>query len=337
VTLLQQLEITKDIALHTLDNNKVSYLIQLCTTPFDPNFFEKLSDTLKVLVICPILQTQVYDLTDLQQYYEILVTIYSQAVKQFPRLKYVIAEQLLWRGKIDQIETLLVNDDSSISLSLMGWLKFQQDDTNAAISHFEAAIKRLKKETRKRNIVRPDMGGIIYLIALLQRGDKKSYHQIGQQIDLMLRATTTHRFEGVARKLKDLTDLQQGEKQLKECFWLSRATSFSETPFHELFHHLILLWATGKTKPSSKLKKYNQQAQQFGWSWYAWVSAGIVHSKNPQTIPEDFLDLSALFKPIEPWKVALKALREVTNPANEQTDDNDAELRMVWGIYYRNQ
>ena len=315
----------------------MAILIQLCTTPFDPEFFEKLSDTLKVWVICPILQTQVYDLADLQKFYEILETIYPQAVKKIPSLNCVLAQQRLWRGKTNHIEELLINDDSCIALTLMGWLKFQQSDTDAAINYFEAAIKRLKKETRKRNIVLPDVGEIIYLFALLQRGDKKSYHQIAQQVDLMLRATTTHRFESTARKIKDLANIQQGEERLEECFWLSRPTSFTETPFHELFHHLILLWAKGKIKPSTELIKYNKQALKFGWFWYGWVSDGLIADNKAQTTPNDFLDLSVLFKPIEPWKIALKALREVNTPISGQADDSAAEFRMVWGIHYWNQ
>jgi len=336
-SLLHLLGITSDTTLHTLDYNDVSYLIQLCTTPFDPELFEKLTDTVKVLVICPLLQKNAYDLSDSQRYYEILQAIYPDVVKKNPSLNCILAQQHLWRGKTDQIETLLVHDDSSIALSLMGWLKFQQSDADTAISYFEAATKSLKKETRKRNIVLPDIAEIIYLFALLQRADKKSYLQINQHVDVMLRATKTHRFERTARKLKELADIQHGQQRFEDCFWINRATGFSETAFDELFHHLILLWAQGKVKPSAKLIKYNQQALQSGWSWYAWVSASLMANKELSTSTEDFLDLSTLFKPIEPWKVTLKALREVNNSGNEQTDDNQADLRMAWGLHYWNQ
>ena len=338
VMLLQQLEIKTDIALHSVNYNDVSYLIQLCTTPFDTELFEQLTDTIKVLVICPLLQTQAYELTDQQKFYDILEAIYPQAVKKNPSLNIVLAQQRLWRGKTDQIEALLADDDSSIALSLMGWLKFQHADTDAAISYFELAIKQLKKETRKRNIVLPDMSLILYLFALLQRGDKKSYQQIGQQVDLMLRATTTHRFETTARKIKDLADIQHGELRIKECYWLSRLTGYTETALHELFHHLILFWAKGKIKASENLIKYNEQALNAGLFWYAWVSGSLLEGKKAQTPPEYFLDLSALFKPIEPWKAALKALREVSNPVvGEQANENEAEFRMVWGIHVWNQ
>ena len=40
VTLLQHLDISESTDLYTLDNNKIRYLIQLCTTPFDSEFFE---------------------------------------------------------------------------------------------------------------------------------------------------------------------------------------------------------------------------------------------------------------------------------------------------------
>ena len=98
---------------------------------FRSRVFEKVSDTLKVLVICPLLQSQAYRLTDQQTYYETLETIYPQVVKKFPSLKIVLAQQYLWRGKTDQIEALLMNNDSSIALSLMGWLKFQQNNPDA--------------------------------------------------------------------------------------------------------------------------------------------------------------------------------------------------------------
>ena len=334
--LLQLLEVTDDIALHTLDNRKIQYLIQLCTTPFDPGFFEQLSDTLKVLVICPILQNQIYTLSNVQEYYEILLEIYPLAVKKFPSLIYVLAQQFLWRGKTDQIAALLIDDNSSTELSIQSCLEFQQGHTDTALDFFEAATKQLKKETRKRNIVLPGMAAIFHMLALLQRGDKKSYTQISIQFNLMLRATRTHRFEEVARKLHELAELQQGEKQLEECFWLNRRPSSGKTPFHELFHHLILLWATARIKPSEELIKYNQQASQFNWFWYAWVSNSLLSGKKQQTLPKDFVDLSSLFRPVEPWKIALKALREVSSPVSEKIDDNTAEFRMVWGIYYQN-
>jgi len=334
--LLKHLELADDIALYSLEAEKMEYLIQLCTTPFDTDFFDQLSDTVKVLVICPILQSQAFELTDQQQYYEILLAIYPQAVKKFPSLKCVLANQLMLRGETDQIEALVGDDNSSFALSLMGWLKFQQGEAELAINHFEEATKCYKKETHKRNIVLPDLAEIIYLIALLQREDKKSHQQIKQQITWMLRATTTHRFENTGRLIQELADIQQGTEHFDKSYWLNRPTNSANTPFQILFHHLILLWAKGKVKSSVELINHNQQALKNGWLWYARVSEGFISNKKQPTQYKDFVDLNTLFKPTEPWKIALKALRAVNSVSDKskKEDDSTAEFRMVWGVCY---
>ncbi|MFK5950127.1 MAG: DEAD/DEAH box helicase [Methylococcales bacterium] len=336
--LLKQLELPQDFALYSLEERDVSYLIQLCTTPFDADFFDLLSDTVKVLVICPILQSQAFELTDQQQYYEILQAIYPQAVKKFPSLKCVLANQLMLRGETDPIEALVGDDNASFPLSLMGLLKFQQGDVGRAINYFEDATKCYKKETHKRNIVLPDLAEIIYLIALLKRGGNKSYQQIKQQITWMLRAPVTHRFETTGRLIQELADIQQGTEHFDKCYWLNSSVDSSRIPFQILFHHLILLWAKGKVKPSAELINFNQLALKNGWLWYAWASEGFINNKEQPTQPKDFVNLSTLFKPDEPWKIALKALREVnsTSDDSKKEDESTTEFRMVWGVYYRN-
>ncbi len=335
-SLLEQLELPHGFALYSLEERYVRYLIQLCTTPFDSNFFDLLSDTVKVLVICPILQSQAFELTDQQQYFEILQAIYPQAVKKFPSLNCVLANQLMLRGEADQIEALVEGDDSSFALSLMGWLKFQQGNVEQAIYHFEEATKRYKKETHKRNIVLPDLTEIIYLIALLKKGDKQSYLQIKQQITWMLRAPVTHRFETTGRLIQELADIQQGIEHFDTSYWLNRSVDSSRTPFQILFHHLILLWAKGRIKPSAELINFNQQALKNGWLWYAWVSESFITKKKHPAQPKNCVDLCTLFKPTETWKIALKALREVNSVSDESKkgDDSTTEFRMVWGIYY---
>ncbi len=337
-TLFQLLELSEEVDLYALNYLRVSYLIQLCITPFDPEFFETVPEKIKVLVIASLLHEKIYELEDQQQYYEILKTLYPQAVKKMPSLNIILAEQQLLRGKTDQIEALLMDDSSSIALTLMGWLNFQRNETDVAINYFEIAHKKLKKEAHKRNIVLPGIGEIIYLFALLQRNDKKSHFQIEQQVDLMLKATCSHYFNEIARQIKEFSDIQQGKKRIEDCFWLNNHSGrYGTTPFEELFHYLVLLWVKGEIKPSKELIKYNKQAEKFGWLWYARVSDGLIENKKAQSLPKDFLDLTSLFKPVEPWKVALKALREVSNPVDEKTDNTEAEFRMVWGIYYRSQ
>ncbi len=335
-TLFQALEIPKDIDYSSLEEEKVAYLIQISTTPFDPEFFDQLPNSVKLLIICPILQSQAFELPDLQTYYELLMAIYPQSVEQFPSLKIVLANQLMWRGEMDQVEALVEDDNSSIAVTLMGWLKFQQGELVTAISYFETATKRYKKEIGKRNTILPDLGEIIYLFTLLHRGDKKSYQQINQKIAWMLRATTTHRFEATGRIIKELADLQQGEERLDNCFWLNRSIDSAASPFQILFHHLILLWSKGKVKPSAELINFNKQAYKFGWFWYAWVSDSLINSKKHPFPPENFLDLSSLFKPVESWKIALKALRAVNSSNNESeiSDDSGAEFRMAWGVCF---
>ncbi len=336
-TIFQLLGIPEEVDLYALNYLKVSYLIQLCITPFDPEFFETVSEKIKALVIGSLLHEKIYELEDQQKHYEILEKLYPQAVKKIPSLTLILAEQNLLRGKTDQIEALLMDDSSSIALTLKGWLSFQRNETDAAINYFEIAHKKLKKEEHKRNIVLPGIGEIIYLFALLQRNDKKSHFQIEQQVDLMLRATSKHCFNAIARQVKELSNIQQGKKRIEDCYWLSgHSTIYDATPFDELFHYLILLWAKGKIEPSKKLIKYNKQAEKFGWLWYVRISDGLLKNKKTQTLPKDFLNLTTLFKPAEPWKVALKALREVSNPVNEETNNTEAEFRMVWGVYYQN-
>ncbi len=107
------------------------------------------------------------------------MTDYFGAHPPHPDVAFFLAEQWLYRGEPGKAEALLP-DDSPHSLSLLGWARFIQGRHDEAIGQFEAALKAVRRRSRKRNVHIPGLAGVCFVLALQRSGDP-SHRELAQK------------------------------------------------------------------------------------------------------------------------------------------------------------
>ena len=85
-------------------------------------------------------------------------------------LIYLLTEQLLLRGKLEEAEKSLDNlqEDYGQESAYRGWISFLKGDNPAAIEFYTIAIKAIGQENRKREVFLDNICGLFYVLALLQ-------------------------------------------------------------------------------------------------------------------------------------------------------------------------
>lgn len=89
-------------------------------------------------------------------------------------VRYYLAEQALLRGDSAQAGTYLnafsPGHPTDYAETLRGWVAFLQGADEVAITHYETALKLLRKRTGKRKIFFDSLSGVFYILALLAVG-----------------------------------------------------------------------------------------------------------------------------------------------------------------------
>ncbi|MEN8128962.1 MAG: DEAD/DEAH box helicase [Pseudomonadota bacterium] len=344
-----ELEILKALGIDKKDQDLPSGralpLLPFCIQPLEPQWFDRLPELVKLHVLADLLTQGTLELQDQQWIYALLEQEYSRFVARNRGAAYVLAEQRLWRGRLGEVESLLADDDSGRALALRGWLCFQQGDDAASIAYFEAALKAMRKQTRKRNVYVPGPAGAFYLLALIASGDPQHLKVVQKQAQFASRAAVPDPFAAVFRLIDELVAILRGERKFEQCISLSM-DSMTYEPYTDLFQQLILGWVGQKPKEAKlgQLVTHCQKAQQAQLWWFARQSAQLLKKRGrrskcaPQEMGDQNIavrDIIDLIKPRQPWEIALQALQDITRqvPGDDTLSSNQADQRMVWHLY----
>jgi superfamily II DNA or RNA helicase len=339
---LNRLEID-DRADWLLDYHTAKPLIQICTRPLDPQWFDRFSEPIKFHVLGPLLTEAAFRLEDQREAYELMEKYFPAMVSRRRAAGYILAEQRLFRGRLDGVEELLANDDSARSLALIGWLRFLQARNEESIACFEAALKAARRQRRKRHLYVKGLPGVFYLLALMRSGKPSHLESALNQVRLCAKGPEHEPFEPVFRTLGDGILILQGERRLEQSPWLHQEP-LNLDPYLDLFRCLTLHWLGEKPRArhAAKLPRYCRLAQQAGLYWYARESALLLQALGKETDcsrsvleggeKSSFYAITKLIEPREPWELALEALREVPQDADRGTTAAGPDLRMAWRL-----
>jgi tetratricopeptide (TPR) repeat protein len=320
-------------------------LIRICTRPLEPEWIERLSDPLKVQVLAPLLADAALRLDEQDAAYRLMEQYFPPLAAKHPEVAYALAEQRLLRGRLEGIEALLAKDDSARALALLGWLRFLQGAGDSALACFEAALKTIRRKTRKRIVYVKGMAGLFYLLALLESGGPDHLKTLQQQVLMCAKTPEEEVFEDVIRLLGDTAAVLLGELRPEQSLWLQR-DSLTLDPYLELFRCLALHWLGEKpsARQTADLPRYFQSARVAGLHWYVRESALLLVTlgKRPDgeqpppaaDAPPAFRTLTDLIRPRAPWELALDALKQLSAPSagGEIENSAGANLRMAWRL-----
>lgn len=254
-------------------------------------------------------------------------------------LKLAFAEQLLLCGQLDEAAALLDGCDSvradfprAAILSLRG----EQPQAQAA---FEAALKSLRKETGKRNVMLDGPSAYLFVLAMLRSGDARHRKLVDAFLPLARRNAqygSLHMFN----VLQALHDVQAGAQKTPSLPPLDAQQSQRMLP--RLFHALVADWLgqalTGDDKAA--LIALQRRAQDSGYFWVAAQAAGLLARLGEEAYSDvaaalrrqhSLDDVCDWFEQKEPWERQLVALMELRKPAAPKTE---APARLIWLIAY---
>ena len=255
-------------------------------------------------------------------------------------LRYVLAEQWLLRGQIAKVRALVQREDNVDTLALRGWLAFLDGANEEAIAHYEAALKLLKKTTRKRKIFFRNLSGIFFIMALLRSGESARLEQALDYIDI-LENTLNDPFAAICWYFRRIIMVQQGQVDVSENGQNVLSESGPAQNMDRFFYLMSLFWlgssATDSMRTSAQvLLKHTETS---GYRWLAEELAELLCQLGEQSYGERAQQfrlengygrsIVQLFRRRQPWEHKLNALLGLTQSA---TDKPVAQFRLVWWL-----
>ncbi len=311
---------------------------------YQSHWFSALPDEIKSTVLKYYLKDSYFYLIDDSFQYKLLESFFGKKRHKNQNIVHVILAERLVRGVFKDAEAWLTGDYSFEGLKLLATLRFLENKNDEAIVYFQTALKVLKKETGKRNVVIDGIEGYFYNLALLKSRQSPNLVLLRQHLKTVVKHGTLNAFSGLNLMLIDVLDIYQGRLVLDNSKFLlpKRASAYEH-----LFQGLFLYWLSDldvitqgdSDQFANKLADDCQRAQQLNYVWFASLSSAFlarIEYKNEacqeiynQYAQLPFVELIDLLPQVSSWQRALDALTQLTN----QTDNSaQKELRIIWSL-----
>ena len=310
---------------------------------FDEQWFSELHEGIRFVALKYYLSINQEKLTDCSLQYQLLEKQFSTLPDKV--IRHTLIEYRLLRGNFENVEEWLAKESSAQDFKLLGALRFLQNRNNDAIECFERCISETKKETRKRNIVITGLYGQFYHLALLKSRNAVNLNVLKKQLELAIK-NYNDSFNQTNFRLLDGLMVYQAQTTIDKTHYLLVKQTSKINPYEQLFQALLLYWLDGielilKIDKSflSTLTNFCKQAHQFGYKWYAVVSALLLDRLGHAD--KQCLQIAALYKGsplgdiidllprVETWERALNALAQL-NAIKKETEVVNKEARLIW-------
>ena len=308
---------------------------------FDADSFAALTEQIRFFVLAYLLDMNLRTLTDYDLQYQLLEQYFGATKSDNPGIVYTVIEQRILRGNFTDAESWLAGDSSWYGLQLCGSALFLQNRNDEAVEMFTADLKALKKQAAKRNISLSGLHGVFFSLAILRNRSFSNLSLLKQNTQMTIKYAAQDAFYLLNLILLDAVDIYQGKQTAEHSHHLFISNDFA---YERLFQALLLYWIgeidtiTAKNKDFLPgLARFCEQAQQFGFVWYAAVSSALlqrlnVKNKACEQIAQQYLDspfttIIDLLPQVSKWQRALDALTQLKEAPAAVTDQ---QTRMIW-------
>ena len=304
------------------DLHMAEHLVNLCVKPLDLDWLKQRPQTIQLQAFAPILLEASESLED-SGLFDFFNDARKQGAFQHPSFDYALAEQQLYRDQVLTEGLIHEGDPCSQAQSIFGWQAFLQNDNERALAHFEKAIIAKRKETKKRNVLLPGMGGFFYLLALFKSNTPENIALLEKQETYADKLKTYNPILSLARTLVIVAQIRHGKRPESDIDILG-GNQFSRSPLLSLLCALGQKWM-GTAVDNFYLEdisRHASQAHESGFLWYAQEVAELLNGlgknkNNPlfkqakkvkAAIGHNRFHLSGMVKQQQPWERALGAL-----------------------------
>ena len=247
---------------------------------------------------------------------------------------------------LKEMELWLLRDPSAYGLALRSAVSFLQGEPESTIEQYEEALKLLRKETGKRNVVIPGIPVLFFALALIQqRHAKAPFERLFTEATQIEKLHGDDRFVAVLRILGDFVRVACGEIQFKQSPWLTHET-VTNNPWLDLFQGLALYWLDERPgdRHIRRLLRHIDKALKNDLYWYVDEATALLEMLGVDASEFDYRyegepreRLVSLYQAKPRWEENLAALNLVTqrygDGGKEGRDRAASDRRMVWWIH----
>jgi hypothetical protein len=311
-------------------------LVDICARPFEPELFARIHPQLRdevLTVLMENVQREPASAPLLRSYAEKHL---AQAASSMA-LRVVMTEHLILCGRLDDAAQLCGALDESMALFYTSVILLLRDDMAGAISGFELALKTLRRETGKRKLIFPGIGGHLYILALLRSTDPKHHKAAETYLDIATRAVQNHD-TAAYQQFAMLRQIRGGT--VDPAVLPTRGWEGAMQPF--LFRALLHYWLAQPQLGDKRqaLEDMLALSEQAGFDLLSAQLASLLGRLGYVSFDQRaialrqqhrFTDFSGWFEREESWERQLNALINLQPALNVEAV---RETRLVWGIRF---
>jgi len=161
--------------------------VRFVTNPFQPEYFSRMPASLQFYVLEQVISYSMHYLVDADEVFAYLQSDAAmEAIPSEEKLPFLrlLAGYLLWRGELDQVQTLIrKNQELFVASGMEGCIDFMLGNNEQALERFEVDLKQFKQIAGRRKIYFPSIAGLFFILALLKSGGMNQFHRIRKFID----------------------------------------------------------------------------------------------------------------------------------------------------------
>ncbi|MEA3231462.1 MAG: hypothetical protein U9Q05_06895, partial [Thermodesulfobacteriota bacterium] len=221
----------------------------------------------------------------------------------------------------------------------LGWLTFIQGGNGEALDHFNAALKLLKRKTRKRKLFFTGYIALFHLLCLLRAGENTHFNQALEYLDIAEKNSyplfdLMRNFKAVFSEQLGLPAHDQFDIGLYE---------HDLTPLDMFMVILPLSWVDQQRAKARipLLNRARDKAEKNGYPWLAaelstlLASLGHAPKKNAETAARlhekcKTVSFVNMVKNRPKWEKRLNGLLAITAAEQTTAPDRPADQRLIW-------
>ncbi|RJG04649.1 DEAD/DEAH box helicase [Noviherbaspirillum cavernae] len=322
------------------DYGQVHPFVELCGRPFEPDLFARLHPLLQENVMAHLLSHALAEPETAPPLRDWARQYLARGGHDASLLRFALAEHWLVCGRLEEAWALVKDDDTAGAQFVRAAILLLRGDHGSAVPAFEAALKTLRKEQGKRNIVMDGPCGYLYALAMMRSGEPKYRKQAETCLELALRTGYRPDMQ-VYLKLSLLHQVQGGTSKAEAALELERSTGPQMLP--QLFQALLCYWL-GLPEAGNRqaaLAELLQRAEAAGFHFIAAQAGELLarlgearHGGQAAALRRQYGldDLCDWFERQEAWQRQLSALIGLHQTA--AVPKSDAQARLVWLVAY---
>lgn len=311
-------------------------LVDICARPFEPELFARIHPLLRDEVLTVLIENSQREPASaplLRSYAERHLATGAPSMA----LRAVMAEHLILCGRLDDAARMLGELDDSLALFYRSTIALLRDDLDGSLAGFDAALKALRRETGKRKMIFPGIGGHLYVLALLRSADPRHQKAAESYLDIATRAVQSHD-TAAYQQLSMLRQIRGGT--VDAAVLPTRNWESAMQPF--LLRALLHYWLAQPQLAERKraIEDMLALSELAGFDLLSAQLASLLGRLGRVPFEQRaialrqqhrFTELAAWFEREEPWERQLNALINLQPAVNVEVV---RETRLVWGIKF---